>query len=67
LLLRKLKKGEITEKEILEEKERILKEAEKLCSEVMPYNKEAASITFDIIKAYFKKMGYGENLWGFNR
>jgi len=67
LLLRKLKKGEITENEILEEKERILKEAEKLCSEVMPYNKEAASITFDIIKAYFKKMGYGENLWGFNR
>ena len=63
LLLRKLKKGEITEKEILEEKERILKEAEKLCSEVKPYNKRAASITFDVIKAYFKKMGYGENLW----
>lgn len=63
LLLRKLKKGEITGNEIPEEKERILKEAEKLCIEVKPYNKQAAITTYDIIKAYFKKMGYGENLW----
>lgn len=67
LLLRKQKKGEIIESEILEAKEKILNEAEKLCAEVKIYNKQAATITYDIIKAYFKKMGYGENLWNSKR